>query len=93
MPAVKRDLDDILDFYKKFESLLQQISSEADNLLSIGGQIESTLYNSPFATKKAAIVAETAKKVKSAVAQGEERVRQIERRVQNQIQERDSFER
>ncbi len=93
MAKVDRDLEAIIEFCKNFNSNLQSIESAAGNLQSIGSQIESSLYNTKFATNASGTVGATAKKVISAVQQGEERIRQIQRRAEQQLAEREQFER
>ena len=84
MPAVDRDLEAILEFCVSFRGNLSKIESEANTLQSLGGQIESALYNTPFATNAAGTVGDTAKKVMAAVQQGEQRIRELQRRVEQQ---------
>lgn len=91
MPSVDRDLEAIVDFCKRFSGNLSKIESEANTLKSLGGQIESSLYNTPFATSASGTVGDTAKKVMAAVSQGEQRIREIQRRAEQQIEERDRF--
>ena len=49
MAKVDRDLEAIVEFCRKFSSNLEKISSEADSLGSIGGQIDSSLSGTKFA--------------------------------------------
>lgn len=93
MAKVDRDLEAIIEFCKSFNSNLQSIEGAAGNLQSIGSQIESSLYNTKFATNASSTVGQTAKKVLAAVSQGEERIREIQRRAEQQLAERQQFER
>ena len=93
MANVDRDLGAIFELCKKINSNLQSIECSAGNLQYLGSQIESSLYNTKFATNASGTVGATAKKVISAVQQGEERIRQIQRRAEQQLAEREQFER
>ncbi len=93
MPAVDRDLEAIIAFCGRFNGNLKNIEDKAGTLRSLGGQIESALYNTQFATNASGTVADTAKKVLTAVQQGEQRIRQIQARAEQQLAERQQFER
>lgn len=93
MPTVDRDLEEIVDFCKKFRANLEKIGEEADTLQGLGGQINSALAGTEFATRSSDQVASTAKQVKNAVDQGEARILELQRRVERQIEERDRHSR
>lgn len=93
MPTVDRDLEEIVEFCKRFSQNLSDIDSKASDLNRLGGKIESALYNTRFATNASSTVSSTAKKVQAAVAQGEQRIREIQRRAEVQIEERNRFDR
>ena len=91
MPTVDRDLEEIVKFCKKFSVNLEKISQKADTLQNLGGQIDSSLAGTEFATRASSTVSSTAKQVKNAVDQGEARIRELQKRVEAQIEERDRF--
>ncbi|MCI8981796.1 MAG: hypothetical protein HFG78_05230 [Hungatella sp.] len=93
MPAVNRSLPEIIDFCRNFEQNLKAIEEKANTLSSLGGQIESALNNTNFATKASGTVSSTAKKVIAAVQQGEERIRQMQRTAEDQLEQLRAFER
>lgn len=93
MPSVDRDLDEIVKFCSDFSKNLSEIEEKAGSLDKLGAAIESTLYGTKFATNASATVSTTAKQVQAAVQQGEQRIRQLQMRVEQQIQQRDEFER
>lgn len=93
MPSVDRDLEEIVDFCKKFSANLGKIGDEANTLQGLGGQINSALAGTQFATRSSEAVARTAKQVKNAVDQGEERIRELQRKVEQEIEERDRLSR
>lgn len=94
MPAVDRDLEEIIEFCKKFDSeVLQVIEENASSLSTLSGNIESALYNTQFATKASGTVKETATKLKSAVAQGEQRIREIQKKAEADLERSKTFER
>lgn len=91
MARVDRDLEEIVEFCKKFSANLERISAEAGNLQNIGGQIDSSLEGTEFATRASSTISSTAKQVKNAADQGEARIKELQKRVENQIAERDRF--
>ncbi len=94
MAKVDRDLDAILDFCRDFRlSFLEDMNSEADQLMSLANNINSALNGTAFATRAQEGVLDMAKKIKNAVDTGESRVRELERKVQNQKDQGEEFTR
>lgn len=93
MAGVNRGLLEIIQFCKDFNANLQNIQSAAQDLQRLGSQIETGLNNTKFATNASSTVGETAKKVLAAVDQGEERIREIQRRAEEQYEQLKQFER
>lgn len=90
---VNRDLERILEFCQSFQSeCLKPLKSKADELNGLSGKITSALSGSDYATDKSKAVKDTAIKILSAVEQGEQRIREIEQRVQEQIVKRKQLE-
>lgn len=90
---VDRDLEAIVKFCKNFNSNLSEIEGKAQELNTLGSNINTSLANTKFATNASSAVETTAKKVITAVQQGSQRIREIQRRAEEQIAERDSLER
>lgn len=91
--AVDRDLEKILEFCQNFENdCLKPLKSKAEDLNNQAGKITSALSGTDYATNKSRAVKVTADKILSAVEQGEQRIREIEQRVQAQIQKRKQLE-
>lgn len=94
MARVDRDLDAILDFCRDFRLLfLEEMSSQAEKLVSIAGNINSELHGTKFATRSQDGVMEMAKKIKNSVDMGESRIRELERKVRDQKARGENFER
>ena len=94
MAKVDRDLDAILDFCTNFRIIyLEPMRTEANNLVSIANNINSTLGGTAFATKSQEGVLDMAKKIKAAVDDGEERIRELERKVNDQRSRGEEFTR
>lgn len=93
MPSVDRDLEEIVNFCQRFSANLERIGEEANTLQGLGGQINASLSGTEFATRSSDAVASTAKQVKTAVDQGEQRIRELQRKVEQEIEERDRLSR
>lgn len=94
MSKVDRDLDAILKFCQDFrQSFLEEMNSEADQLMSLANHINSALNGTAFATRAQDGVLDMAKKIKNAVDTGESRIRELERKVQNQRDQGEEFTR
>lgn len=94
MAKVDRDLDAILQFCTEFRiGFLEPTGSEADNIISIANEINSTLGGTRFASKSQDEVLKMGKAIKNAVDTGEERIRELERKVRDQIQRGREFTR
>ncbi len=90
---VKRDLEKIQEFCQNFQKeCLKPLREKADELNGLAGRITSALSGTDYATNKARAVKETATKIQDAVDQGEQRIREIEQRVQEQINKRKQLE-
>lgn len=94
MARVDRDLEEIIEFCKNFSSqVLQVIDGHADTLSGLASNIDSSLSGTKFATKSSEAVSTTAKKLKVAVDQGEQRIREIQRKAEADLEKQRQFER
>ncbi len=94
MPIVDRNSEMvIIEFCRKFNANLQKIEDKANTLRSLGGRIESALYNTQFATNASGTVSDTAEKILTAVQQGEQWIGQILARAERPLMEEQQFER
>ena len=94
MSKVDRDLDAILEFCQDFKvGFIEPTRSEADGMIGISNDINSSLNGTKFATKSQENVMEMAKKIKSAVDVGEARILELERKVRQQIERGKEFTR
>lgn len=92
MADVDRDLEEIISFCKRFRSeYLDVLNREGQKLKGIAGDITATLRGTSFATSSSAKVEETADKVLKAVSQGEERIREIERKAEQELAELENY--
>ena len=79
---VERDLEKIQEFCQNFQKeCLKPLREKADELNGLAGRITSALSGTDYATK-----------IQDAVDQGEQRIREIEQRVQEQINKRKQLE-
>lgn len=94
MPSVDRDLEQIIEFCRRFDSeVLQVIEEHAGTLSTLSGNIESALYNTKFATNSSGTVRDAANKLKNAVNTGEQRIREIQRKAEEDLARQKEFER
>lgn len=94
MPSVDRDLEAIIEFCRKFDSdVLQKFEEQAAKLSSLSGNIESALYNTKFATNASGTVKDAATKIKNAVNTGEQRIREIQKKAEADLERQKGFDR
>lgn len=91
---VDRDLEEIIEFCKSFNSqVLQVIEGHTNTLSGLAARIDSSLEGTKFATKSSEAVSTTAKKLKAAVDQGEQRIREIQKKAEADLDRQKQFER
>lgn len=94
MGKVDRDIDAILDFCKEFRSkYLEEMEKAGRNLEMVASQIESEMHGTKFATKSQGELIAAARKIQQAVNQGEEHIRELERKMQDDKFRGEEFER
>lgn len=93
MAEVDRDLEEVIRFCKQFDSeYLSTLRENANKLKQISSSAESSLGNTQFSTKSSEKLTEAADMLLKAAQSGEERIREIERRAQQQLDEKERIE-
>ena len=93
MAEVDRDLEEIIRFCKQFDSqYLSTLKENANKLKKISASAQSSLGNTEFATKSSEKLEEAADMLIKAAQSGEERIREIERKTQQQLDEKKRIE-
>lgn len=93
MAEVDRDLEEVISFCRKFDSeYLSTLRENAGKLKQISSSAESSLGNTQFATSASEKLTEAAEALVKAAQGGEERIREIERRAKQQLDEKERIE-
>ena len=88
MAEVDRDLNEVINFCKQFDSqYLDTLRENANKLKQISSSAEASLGGTSFATGSAEKLMEAAEGLLKAAASGEERIREMERKAQQQREE------
>ena len=95
MAEVDRNLVELLEFYKRFEKeYIGEMKDLAQKLNVASSSATATLGSgTKVSTKASEKITEAASKIKNAVNLGEERVRELERKIQEQLERLQDFER
>lgn len=94
MARVDRDIDTIIAFCKTFQSkYIDAMTQHAANMQKLATEINGTLNGTPFASNSQMAVMNVAKKMQTALYDGEARIRELERNAQNDRARGEEFER
>ena len=93
MEGTDRDLLEILKFCKNFETqYLNTLRENANRLKQIAASAEASLGNTQFATVSSEKLIETSEALLKAAAEGEERIKEIERKTREDMEEKKEIE-
>lgn len=93
MAEVDRDLEEIIKFCKQFDSqYLAVLRENAGRLKQIAASAEASMGNTQFATSSSEKLSEAADLLLKAAQGGEERIREIEKKAQQQLDEKERIE-
>lgn len=93
MAEVDRDLEEIISFCRKFDSeYLSTLRDNAEKLKRIASSAGSSLGTTQFATSASEKLTEAAEALLKAAQNGEERIREIEKRAKEQLDEKERIE-
>lgn len=93
MAEVDRDLEEVIRFCRRFDKeYLSVLRDNAGKLKQISSSAESSLGNTQFATDSSEKLTEAAGALLKAAQSGEERIREIEKKAQQQLEEKERIE-
>lgn len=88
MSGVDRDLEEIIKFCKSFNSgYIEELKNNANRLKVLASSAQTSLGNTEFATDSSEKLLEAAGKMLKAAVTGEERIREIQRIAEQQLEE------
>ena len=94
MGRVDRDIDAVIDFCNEFKAkYLEEMSKAANNLEIVGTQISAATSGTAFASRSEEEVLRMEKKKKNAVAMGEARILELQKRMIDDRERGREFER
>ena len=94
MGRVDRDIDAVIDFCNEFKAkYLEEMSKAANNLEIVGTQISAATSGTAFASRSEEEVLRKKKKKKNAVAMGEARILELQKRMIDDRERGREFER
>ena len=92
MGKVDRDLKAILKFCKDFQTeYLNEQKIAAEKMKKVAEDISSALNGTKFATGSSSKIEEAAEQIIKAVQTGEERIREIERKTKQELDQLQEF--
>ena len=94
MGRVDRDIDAVIDFCNEFKAkYLEEMSKAANNLEIVGTQISAATSGTAFASRSEEEVLRMAHNTKNAVAMGEARILELQKRMIDDRERGREFER